>query len=68
MIYIELDTPKSVESLKVKKEIQLHIKNGLKTNEIGFKLLFFTLETKEIANKFQVIKNKIAFHEKTKNV
>lgn len=63
MVYVSLKTPKSISSEAVKSEIQSLIKSGKKTNEIGLKMDFITTDKieKEISDKFQVLKNKIAF-------
>lgn len=63
MVYVSLKTPKSISSEAVKSEIQSLIKSGKKTNEIGLKMNFITTDKieKEISDKFQVLKNKIAF-------
>lgn len=63
MIYISLKTPKSVNSKSVKTEIEKLIKKGHKTSEIAWKMEFTTTEkiAKEVSDKFQVVKNKIAF-------
>lgn len=63
MVYVKLKTPKSVNSKAVKDEITKHIKSGKKTNEILWKMEFVTTEKtmKEVSDKFQALKNKIAF-------
>lgn len=63
MVYVTLKTPKSVNSEAVKSEIKKLIKSGKRTNEIGWKMEFTTTDkiVKEVSDKFQVLKNKIAF-------
>lgn len=63
MVYVSLKTPKSVNSESVKSEIKRLIKSGKKTNEIAWKMEFVTTDkiVKEVSDKFQVLKNKIAF-------
>ena len=63
MIYVSLKTPKSVNSEAVKSELKRLIKSGKKTNEIGWEMEFTSTNkiVKEISDKFQVLKNKIAF-------
>lgn len=61
--YIILETPKSIYSKRTEKEITSLIKQGFKTYEIKLKMKFVGSPklTKSITNKFQVLKNKIAF-------
>jgi len=63
MTYVSLKNPKSVESNAVKSEIKKLLESGKKTNEIHWKMQFVTTDkvVKEVSNKFQVLKNKIAF-------
>lgn len=63
MNYVVLKTPNSVKSEAVKAEIKRLIKSGKKTSEISWKMEFVTTDkiVKEISDKFQVLKNRIAF-------
>ena len=63
MNYVTLKTPSSVKSEAVKAEIKKLIKAGKKTNEISWKMEFVTTDkiVKEISDKFQILKNRIAF-------
>jgi hypothetical protein len=61
MEYIRLKSPEDLESKKVKKELETLIKQGYKTFEI--KLIFeFVGDFKILQNKFQVMKNRLAFN------
>jgi hypothetical protein len=68
MKYIILKKPNSVDSKQVKDEIKKLIKSGYKTNQILWKMEFTTTDkiVKSISDKFQVIKNRIAFEERNK--
>lgn len=63
MTYINLKTPKSIDSKIVKDELTRLIKSGKKTNEIAWKMEFTTTDkvVKEVSDKFNALKNKIAF-------
>jgi hypothetical protein len=63
MVYVSLKTPKSVGSDSVRKQIEKHIKDGKKTSEIKWKMEFVTTDSivKNVSDKFQALKNKIAF-------
>lgn len=63
MTYINLKTPKSIDSKIVKDELTRLIKSGKKTNEIAWKMGFTTTDkvVKEVSDKFNALKNKIAF-------
>jgi hypothetical protein len=61
MEYIRLKSPEDLESKKVKKELETLIMSGVKTFEI--KLIFeFVGDFKILQNKFQVMKNRLAFN------
>jgi len=63
MTFITIDSPKAIDSKKVHSEIKKHIEQGKKTFEVNLICQFITTDEvmKTISNKFQVIKNKIAF-------
>lgn len=61
MEYIRLTSPKDLESKRVKKELENLIMSGVKTYEI--KLIFeFVGDFKILKDKFQVMKNRLAFN------
>ncbi len=62
MEYITLKSPKSVNTIAVKKEVKRLIKAGKKTNEIALQMEFVATDAvvKYVVDKFRVLKNKIA--------
>lgn len=67
MITIELNTPKQINSIRVKKEVENLIKRGTKTNEIFLKMNFICDAPELIINDFRKLKNQIAFNNDLKN-
>ena len=63
MIFVTIDSPNAIDSKKVHSEIKKHIEQGKKTFEVNLICQFVAPDDvlKIISNKFQVIKNKIAF-------
>ncbi len=59
--YIEIDKPTEVSSAKVKKEIEKLAKSGTRSKDILLKMNFTTANTKQVTDKFQVLKNKVYF-------
>jgi len=61
--YIYLSSPNLINSSLIKKQIENHIKNGLKTYQIKL-IMQFTTSTEieqKIVNTFRVLKNKASF-------
>jgi hypothetical protein len=63
IIYVDIDTPRQVDSAKTRQEVEKLIQTGHKTNEILLHMNFFVPPNvaNSIVGKFQVIKNKAAF-------
>lgn len=62
MITIELNTPKQINSIRVKKQVEKLIKSGIKTNEINLQMNFICDSPESIINDFRKLKNHIALN------
>jgi hypothetical protein len=65
MVFVELNTPKSVNTQKVLNQITHYIQSGYKTNEISFITKFVTNDVTwlKITNDFRKVKNRIALNQ-----
>lgn len=59
--YVEIDTPREVDSNRVKGEIKSFMKRGAKAVDIGLRMNFLTTNPKDMMNKFQKVKNHVYF-------
>ena len=66
--YITIKSPSSLNTKIVHNKIKKYLLSGVKTYEIGIVMEFVTSEKvlKQIADKFQVLKNRISFELKNK--
>lgn len=67
MNLITIETPKQINSIRVKKEVENLIKNGVKTNEINLRMNFICDCPESIINDFRKLKNHIALNNNFKN-
>jgi hypothetical protein len=59
--YVEIDTPREVDSNRVKGEIKSFMKRGAKSVDIGLRMNFLTTNPKDMMAKFQKVKNHVYF-------
>ena len=59
---IEIDKPEELNRSKITRQIEDLFSKGYLSKEIKLQLNFFTLDTDPLFNKFQVIKNRVAFN------
>jgi hypothetical protein len=59
--YVEIDSPREVDSNRVKGEIKSLMRRGAKSVDIGLRMNFLTTNPKDMMNKFQKVKNHVYF-------
>jgi hypothetical protein len=59
--YVEIDSPREVDSNRVKGEIKSLMRRGAKSVDIGLRMNFLTTDPKDMMNKFQKVKNHVYF-------
>jgi hypothetical protein len=59
--YVEIDSPREVDSKRVKGEIKSFMKKGARSVDIGLRMNFLTTDPKDMMNKFQKVKNRVYF-------
>jgi hypothetical protein len=64
--YVEIDSPREVDSNRVKGEIKSFMKKGARSVDIGLRMNFLTTDPKDMMDKFRVVKNKVYFANDTR--
>jgi hypothetical protein len=64
--YVEIDSPREVDSNRVKGEIKSFMKKGARSVDIGLRMNFLTTDPKDMMAKFQKVKNHIYFANDTR--
>jgi hypothetical protein len=64
--YVEIDSPREVDSNRVKGEIKSFMKRGARSVDIGLRMNFLTTDPKDMMDKFRVVKNKVYFANDTR--
>jgi hypothetical protein len=59
--YVEIDSPREVDSNRVKAEVKSFMKRGARAADIGLRMNFLTTDPKDMMNKFQKVKNHVYF-------